>query len=128
MQNYCGLRLFNVVHLGERFIILILQPLLVQFLSISLLDDQQVLRCRGWLNNSSLCLQSKNPAILPCHHQVVNLIVTRSAKINHVSTQKLTHFFKFVLPYYNSCCSYANKTEFSPPMQKLIENLLKLTE
>ena len=32
------------------------------------LDDQQVLRCRGRLNNSSLCLQSKNPAILPRQH------------------------------------------------------------
>ena len=39
------------------------------------------------------------------------LNVTRSAKINHVSTQKLTIFFKFV-----SCCSHANKTQFSTHM------------
>ena len=38
------------------------------------------------------------------------LSVTRSAKINHVSTHNLTRFFKFF--YYNSCSSHANKTQF----------------
>ena len=35
------------------------------------LDEQQTLCCQGRLNNSSLCLQSKNLFLLPCHHQVV---------------------------------------------------------
>lgn len=39
------------------------------------LDDQQVMYCKCGLNNSSLCLQSKNKAILPCHHRNVKLLV-----------------------------------------------------
>ena len=39
------------------------------------LDDQQVLRCKGRLNNSSLCLQSKIPAILPQRHRIVELLI-----------------------------------------------------
>ena len=38
------------------------------------LDDQQVLRCKGRLSNSSLCLQSRNPVILPYHHRTVELL------------------------------------------------------
>ena len=53
--------------------------------------------------------------------------VTRYAKINHVSIQKSSIFLK-KLYYHNSHSSYANKTQFLPQMQNLMENLLKLTE
>ena len=49
-------------------------PILVNQFGL-FLDDQQVLHCKGQLNNSSLCLQSKNPAFLPCHHRIVELLV-----------------------------------------------------
>ena len=49
-------------------------PILVNQFGL-FLDDQQVLRCKGRLNNSSLCLQSKNPAILPHRHRIVELLV-----------------------------------------------------
>ena len=47
-------------------------PILVNQFGL-FLDDQQALRCKGYLNNSSLHLQSKNSVILPCHHQIVEL-------------------------------------------------------
>ena len=59
------------------------RPILVNQFGL-FLDEQQVLCCQGRLNNSSLCLQSKNPALLPCHHQVVKLIVTWACqKVKH---------------------------------------------
>ena len=49
-------------------------PLLVKQFGL-FLDDQEVLRCKGRLNNSSLCMLSKNPAILPCDGYFVELLV-----------------------------------------------------
>ena len=49
-------------------------PILVNQFGL-FLDDQQVLRCKGQLNNSSLHLQSKNPVSLPRHHRIVKLLV-----------------------------------------------------
>lgn len=49
-------------------------PILVNQLGL-FLDDQQVLHCKEQLNNCSLCLQSENPALLPSHHWIVELLV-----------------------------------------------------
>ena len=49
-------------------------PILVNQFGL-FLDDQQVLHCKSRLNNSSLHLQSKNPAILPRRHRIVELLV-----------------------------------------------------
>ena len=48
-------------------------PLFKQFGLFS--DDQEVLCCKGRLNNSSLCLLSKNPALLPHNDYFVQLLV-----------------------------------------------------
>ena len=39
------------------------------------LDESQILRCRGRINNSSLCLGAKNPILLPYNHHYVNLLI-----------------------------------------------------
>ena len=39
------------------------------------LDESQILRCRGRINNSSLCLRAKNPILLPYNHHYVNLLI-----------------------------------------------------
>ena len=49
-------------------------PLLVKQFGL-FLDEQKVLCCKGGLNNSSLCLQSKNPAILPHNDYLVELLI-----------------------------------------------------
>ena len=62
-------------------------PILVNQFGL-FLDDQQVLCCKDQLNNSFLCLQSKNPAILPHHHRTVELLVVwahQNIKHNGVS-------------------------------------------
>ena len=39
------------------------------------LDDFKILRCRGRVNNSSLCLGAKNPILLPYNHHYVHLLI-----------------------------------------------------
>ena len=72
MLNY-GLSLFNFVKIFS-FWCHQLHPILVNQFGL-LLDDQQVVCCKGWLNNLSLHLQSKNSAILSHQYRIVELLV-----------------------------------------------------
>ena len=58
------------------------------------MNNRCKLRCQGWLNNSSVCLQSKNPALLSSHHQVVRLIdVWAHERVRHGGVvDRLTYF------------------------------------
>ena len=42
------------------------------------LDDNDVLRCRGRINNSTLTMTEKNPILLPSKHVFVKLLITRA--------------------------------------------------
>ena len=50
-------------------------PLVTQFGLF--IDDLDVLRCRGRINNSGLDIASKNPILLPPHHLWVKLLIQR---------------------------------------------------
>jgi len=46
--------------------------------------DDNILKCKGRINNSTLSLQSKNPVLLPSNHRFVELIVAQSHhKVQH---------------------------------------------
>ena len=39
------------------------------------LDDNNVMKCKGRINNSTVSLEEKNPTILPAKHPLVKLLV-----------------------------------------------------
>ena len=50
------------------------KPLRVEQFAL-FLDDEQILRCRGRINNSTLSLSTKNPVLLPSSHPYVDLLI-----------------------------------------------------
>ena len=50
------------------------KPLRVEQFAL-FLDDKQILRCRGRINNSTLSLSTKNPVLLPSSHPYVDLLI-----------------------------------------------------
>ena len=51
------------------------KPLLVDQFGL-FIDEHQIVRCRGRLNNSSLPLGTKNPMLLPHNHHYVKLLIS----------------------------------------------------
>ena len=50
------------------------------------LDENKLLRCRGWLNNATLSSDNKNPILLPSKHPYVELIIRQTHdKVKHSS-------------------------------------------
>lgn len=48
------------------------------------LDESHILKCRGRINNSSLCLGVKNPILLPYNHYYVDLLISQfHQKLKH---------------------------------------------
>ena len=45
------------------------------------LDEKQLLRCRGRINNSSLPQTSKNPILLPSSHRYVDLLIRHTHEL-----------------------------------------------
>ena len=51
------------------------------------LDDDNVMRCKGRINNSSLLLNSKQPILLPRDHPYVELLILNvHQRIKHSGT------------------------------------------
>jgi len=52
--------------------------LLVKQFGLFIDDKEGVLRCKGRINNSSVCLSTKNPMLLPSKHHFVKLLIRRA--------------------------------------------------